>query len=333
MDNKKRILTGMRPTGNLHLGHYVGALENWLKLQYEYDCYFLIADYQALGDHLSETEKIRDSVIDVVLDWLSVGLDHKNSSFVIQSYIPEYSELSMLLSMFVPLSLVDRNPTLKSEINQQKKSDISLGFYNYPVSQAADILLSQADLVPVGDDQLPHIELTREIVRKFNSIYNKDIFKEPKELLGRVPRLVGIDGQTKASKSLNNAIFLSDSAEQVEEKVMKMYTDPTRIKVTDPGHVEGNVVFTYLDAFFEDKAKLEELKSKYKAGQIKDVEVKKILVETLNNFLNPIREKRAYYMNNMNEVREAISEGTKRAKIVAEETMKKVRDAMGLTNY
>jgi len=330
---QKRILTGIRPTGKLHLGHYVGALENWIKLQNDYECYFLIADYQALGDHLGETEKIRSSVIDVVLDWMSVGLDYKKNSFVIQSYVPEYSELFMLLSMFVPLSLVNRNPTLKEEISQQKKSDISLGFYNYPVSQVADILLSQADLIPVGEDQLPHIELTREVVRKFNRLYKSNVFKEPKELVGRIPRLVGIDGQSKASKSLDNAIFLSDSPKEVEKKVMKMYTDPTRIRATDPGHIEGNVVFSYLDAFYENKEELEILKEKYKEGQIKDVEVKTILAKTLNDFLEPIREKRAYYVNHMDEVRQAISEGTKRAKITAEETMKKVREVMGITNY
>ncbi len=331
--HKKRILTGMRPTGKLHLGHYVGALENWLALQNEYECFFLIADYQALGDHLGETERIRNSVIDVVLDWMAVGLDHEKSSFVVQSYIPEYAELFMLLSMFVPLSLVDRNPTLKAEIAQQKKSDVSLGFYNYPVSQAADILLSQAHLVPVGEDQLPHIELTREIVRKFNTIYNTKIFQEPKALIGRIPRLVGIDGQAKASKSLNNAIFLSDSPEEIKAKVKKMYTDPTRIRATDPGHVEGNVVFSYLDAFYNDKSDLKALKERYEKGQIKDVEVKQLLAETLCAFIAPIREKRSYYANNMKEVRRALQEGTERARTVAQKTMTQVRDVMGITKY
>jgi len=329
---KKRILTGVRPTGPLHLGHYVGALENWLKLQDEYECFFLISDYQALGDHLGETERIRNSVIDVALDWLSVGLDPKKCSFVIQSYVPEHAELFMLLSMFVPISLVDRNPTLKAEIVQQKKSDVSLGFYNYPVSQAADILLPQADLVPVGEDQLPHIELTREIVRKFNKTYG-NIFKEPQALVGRIPRLIGIDGKAKASKSLNNCIFLSDSAENVAKKVKSMYTDPTRLKSTDPGHIEGNVVFNYLDAFHTDPAELEILKKKYTEGKIGDGEVKNILTATLNTFLSPIRERRAFYQDHPEAVREALLGGTKKAKELAVATMLEVRKAMKITEY
>lgn len=330
--SKKRILTGVRPTGPLHLGHYVGALENWLKLQDKYECLFLISDYQALSDHLGETDRIRKSVIDVTLDWLSVGLDPKKCSFVIQSYVPEHAELFMLLSMFVPLSLVNRNPTLKAEIIQQKKSDVSLGFYNYPVSQAADILLPQADLVPVGEDQLPHIELTREIVRKFNSVYG-NVFKEPQALVGRIPRLVGIDGKAKASKSLNNCIYLSDSTEEVNKKVKSMYTDPTRLKATDPGHIEGNVVFSYLDAFYTDTAKLEDLKKKYTEGKIGDGEAKKILAEVLNTFLKPIRERRAFFKTHPEKVREALLIGTERAKKLAGATMLKVRKAMKITDY
>lgn len=329
---KQRILTGVRPTGPLHLGHYVGALENWLKLQDDYECFFLISDYQALGDHLGETEKIRNSVIDVALDWLSVGLDPKKCSFVIQSYVPEHAELFMLLSMFVPISLVDRNPTLKAEIIQQKKSDVSLGFYNYPVSQAADILLPQADLVPVGEDQLPHIELTREIVRKFNKTYG-DVFKEPQALVGRIPRLIGIDGKAKASKSLNNCIFLSDSAEAVIKKVKSMYTDPTRLKATDPGHIEGNVVFSYLDAFHPDAIELKNLKAKYVAGKIGDGDVKKILAEILNNFLNPIRERRAFFQAHPDAVKDALISGTEKAKKLAAATMLEVRNAMKIIGY
>ena len=329
---KKRILTGVRPTGPLHLGHYVGALENWLKLQDEYECFFLISDYQALGDHLGETDRIRNSVIDVTLDWLSVGLDPKKCSFVIQSYVPEHAELFMLLSMFVPLSLVDRNPTLKAEIIQQKKSDVSLGFYNYPVSQAADILLPRADLVPVGEDQLPHIELTREIVRKFNSVYG-DVFKEPQALVGRIPRLIGIDGKAKASKSLNNCIFLSDSAETVNKKVKSMYTDPTRLKATDPGHVEGNVVFNYLDAFHPDAQELTKLKKTYEAGQVGDGEVKNILAKILNDFLQPIRERRVYFLAHPEEVERALLDGTERAKKIAVATMNDVRNAMKISGY
>jgi len=281
---------------------------------------------------LGETDRIRNSVIEVVLDWLSVGLDPKKSSFVVQSYVSEHAELFMLLSMFVPISLVDRNPTLKAEIIQQKKSDVSLGFYNYPVSQAADILLPQADLVPVGEDQLPHVELTRDIVRKFNKTYG-NVFKEPKALIGRIPRLVGTDGKAKASKSLNNCIYLSDSREVVVKKVKSMYTDPTRIKATDPGHIEGNVVFMYLDAFYNDKKSLEKLKEDYKAGKVGDVTIKELLSNTLNEFLDPIRERREYFKSHPEEVRVAIQVGTDKARKIAQETMTKVREAMKITGY
>ena len=330
MSNQKRILTGMRPTGKLHLGHYVGALENWVKMQKEYDCYFLISDYQALGDYAEDVSKIRDSVIEVALDWLSVGLDPKKTTFIVQSYIPEYAELSMLLSMITPKSMIDRNPTLKAEMT--RLSNVTVGFYNYPMSQVADILLSKADLVPVGEDQLPHIELTREVARKFNRIY-KNIFPEPEALVGRVPRLVGIDGEAKMSKSLGNCIYLSDTEEEVAKKVKKMYTDPTRIKATDPGHIEGNVVFTYLDAFYSDKKELESLKGKYTQGKVGDVEIKELLADLLNNLLKPIRERRAYYIAHPEEVKSALIEGTLRAKKVAEETMLEVRKAMNITGY
>lgn len=327
---KKRILTGMRPTGSLHLGHYVGALENWIKLQGEYDCHFLIADYQAFGDYADNISKIRDSVIEVAIDWLSVGLDPYKTTFVIQSYVPEHAELTMLLSMVIPKSMIDRNPTLKAEAGLQK--DISLGFYNYPASQVADILLSRADLVPVGEDQLPHIELTREVAKKFNRMYG-NIFAMPEALLGRVPRLIGIDGKSKMSKSLGNCIYLSDSREIVEAKVKKMFTDPTRLKATDPGHIEGNAVFTYLDAFYNDVVELEDLKKQYTQGKLGDVKVKGILAEVLNKFLEPIREKRAFYKAHPEAVREALLEGTAKAKRVAMATMLEVREAMQITGY
>lgn len=327
---RKRILTGMRPTGPLHLGHYVGALENWVNLQKKYECYFLIADYQALGDYAEDVGRIRNSVIEVALDWLSVGLDPKTTSFVIQSHIPEYAELTLLLSMITPKGIIDRNPTLKSEMARQK--DVSLGFYNYPMSQVADILLLKANLVPVGDDQLPHIELTREIARKFNRIYGH-IFPIPDALVGRVPRLVGIDGEAKMSKSLMNCIYLSDSESEVAQKVKKMYTDPTRLRATDPGHIEGNVVFTYLEAFHLDKDELESLKKKYTQGKIGDAEVKDLLAKLLNNFLEPIREKRAYYQSHPEDVRDALVEGTLRAKKVAQATMLEVKNSINITNY
>lgn len=328
----KRILTGMRPTGPLHLGHYVGALENWLRLQNDYECYFLIADYQALGDHVNEIPRIRQSVIDVTLDWLSVGLDPKKSPFIIQSYVPEHAELTMLLSMITPIAYIERNPTLKAEMKQLNKKDISLGFFNYPASQIADILLYKANLVPVGEDQLPHVELTREIARKFNKLYG-DVFPIPEALVGRIPRLVGIDNKAKMSKGLGNCINLSDSAETVEKKVMQMYTDPTRKRITDPGHLKNNAVFTYLDAFHKNPEELKELKKRYKKGGMGDVEVKKILARILNDLLGPIRERRAYYKSHPEEVKAAIIDGTVRAKKLAEQTMIEVKTAMKIIQY
>lgn len=331
-DRRERILTGMRPTGLLHLGHYVGALENWIKLQDKYDCYFLIADYQAFGDHMAEVERIRSSVIDVALDWLSVGLDPKKTTFVVQSYVPEHAELAMLLSMIIPLSRIRQNPTLKAEMAQMNKKDLSLGFFNYPASQVADILLPKANLVPIGEDQLPHIELARDAAKKFNKLYGQ-VFPIPSALVGRVPRLVGIDGRSKMSKSLGNCIYLSDSKEVVEGKVRKMYTDPTRKSIMDPGHIEGNVVFTYLDAFHPDAEELQKLKLQYKEGGIGDVQTKEILADLLNQLLTPIRERRNYYKTHPEEVRAALIEGTLRAKKIAGETIKEVKSAMNIDHY
>ena len=332
MEKKKRILTGIRPTGPLHLGHYTGALENWVRLQDEYDCFFLIADYQALTDHIHDIDSIRSAVIEVTLDWLAVGLDPQRSAFVIQSHVPEFAELTMLLSMITPLAYLQRNPTLKAEMDRIEANELSVGFYTYPVSQIADILLPKADLVPVGDDQLPHIELTREIARRFNRTYGQ-VFPEPEALVGRVPRLVGTDGQAKMSKSLDNCIYLGDSAETVEQRVAGMYTDPTRLRSTDPGHVEGNPVFMYLDVFNPDTAEVEELKDRYRAGRVGDVEVKQRLARVLNDFMEPMRQRRRHYEQRMDEVEEALQEGTRRAKEVASATMDEVRSAMRIDSY
>lgn len=329
----ERILTGMRPTGPLHFGHYVGALENWVSLQDEYECYFLIADYQALGDHIREIDLIRQSVWDVALDWLSVGLDPEKTSFVVQSYVPEHAELTMYLSMLTPLNQHQRNPTLRAEISQLESENqaVTVGFFNYPLSQVADILLPRAHLVPVGEDQVPHIEYTRDIARRFNRTYG-DIFPEPREMVGRIPRLVGIDGQAKMSKSLNNAIYLSDDAEQVRGKVRRMVSDVTglhpRMRPTDPGIVEDNPAFLYLEAFDREVAEVEDLKTRYRDGKVSDVEVKDILTKVLNDFLAPIREKRAYYESHLELVKEAIISGTRREKKIAEETILQVREAM-----
>ena len=332
MEPQKRILTGIRPTGALHLGHYVGALETWLELQEEYDCFFLIADYQALGDHFSEIDLITDSVKQVTLDWLSVGLDPEKSTFIIQSYVPEHAELTALLSFITPLGMLERNPTLKGELDQLSVEKRTVGFFNYPMSQVADILLPRADLVPVGEDQAPHIEMTREVARKFNRMF-MDIFPEPSIKIGRVPRLKGIDGQNKMSKSKGNVIELRFTEEQVNKSVMSMYTDPTRLRATDPGHVEGNPVFQYHDAFNTNKEQVEDFKKRYREGKIGDVEVKKVLAKSINDFLDPIREKRSYFESHPNIVEEAIINGTNRARDVAKETMKMVRSAMKIDSY
>jgi len=329
---KKRILTGIRPTGALHVGHYVGALHNWIDLQDEYDCYFLIADYQALGDHFHEIELIRDSVLQVTLDWLSVGLDPEKSAFVVQSYVPEFAELTMLLSFITPLGMLERNPTLKGELDDLDIEQRTVGFFNYPMSQVADILLPRADLVPVGDDQLPHIEMTREVARKFNRMFGK-VFPESKELIGKVPRLSGTDGQGKMSKSKGNVIMLSDDENTVTKKIRGMFTDPNRIRADVPGKVEGNPVFQYHDAFNPDTAQVDDFKARYREGTVGDVEVKMALAEALNNFLDPIREKRAYYEQNMNLVEEAIMSGVSRMRVIAAETMEQVRDAMRISSY
>lgn len=331
-NEKKRILTGIRPTGALHLGHYSGALENWLRLQEEYDCFFLIADYQALSDHIDDIDGIRSSVIEVALDWLAVGLDPKESAFVIQSYVPEHAELTMLLNMITPLGRLQRNPTLKTEMEKLDSASLSVGFFTYPVSQVADILLPQAHLVPVGEDQIPHIEMTREIARKFNRMYG-EVFPEPKALMGRVPRLMGTDGQAKMSKSLSNCIYLGDDEKTVTERVRRMYTDPTRIHANDPGHVENNPVFMYHDTFNQDTAEVNDLKDRYRAGTVGDVEVKQKLATALNAFLDPIRERRRYYEEHLDEVKAALLDGTARAKKVAEATMDAVRSAMRISSY
>ena len=329
MAAKQRILTGIRPTGPLHLGHYVGALENWLRLQEQYECFVLIADYQALGDHIDEIDRIRKSVLDVALDWLAVGLNPTDNAFVIQSYVPEHAELTLLLSMITPMGRLERNPTLKSEMQRLESESMSVGFYTYPISQVADILLPKAHLVPVGEDQIPHIEMTREIARKFNRLYG-EVFPEPKALVGRIPRLMGTDGQAKMSKSLDNCIYLSDDAATVTERVRRMYTDPTRLRATDPGHVEGNPVFMYHDAFNPNKPEVDDLKERYVQGKVGDVEVKKTLAVAINAFLDPIRERRAYYEQRCDEVAAALLDGTRRARSIAAQTMLEVRTAMRL---
>jgi tryptophanyl-tRNA synthetase len=324
----QRILTGIRPTGPLHLGHYAGALENWVKLQADYDCHFLIADYQ-VSDYADDLPRVREAVWEVALDWLAVGLDPERSAFVIESLIPEHAELALWLSWFLPLGMLQRNPTLKAEMEDFGRKSVPVAFFTYPVMQVANILLPRAHLVPVGEDQLPHIELTREVARRFNRQF-KDVFPEPEGLVGRVPRLVGTDGQAKMSKSLSNAIHLKDPPEVVTEKVRSMYTDPTRLRATDPGHVEGNPVFLYHTVFNPDRAEVAELEERYRRGAVSDVEVKAKLAAALNTFLDPIRERRARFAARMGRVRDALAAGTERARREARTTMALVRDALDL---
>ena len=334
---KEILLTGDRPTGKLHIGHYIGSLKNRVKLQNsgKYDPYIMIADTQALTDNARNPEKIRNSLIQVALDYLAVGIDPSKSTIYVQSQIPALFELTSYYMDLVTVARLERNPTVKTEIKQKDfKDSIPVGFLNYPVSQAADITAFKATIVPVGDDQEPMLEQTREIVRTFNRVYNTDILVEPK---GYFPpkgsgRLPGLDGNAKMSKSLGNCIYLSDDAKTVQKKVMSMYTDPNHIHVEDPGKVEGNTVFTYLDIFDPDKDKVAELKAEYQKGGLGDVKIKRYLNKVLEAELAPIRERREKYAQDEDAIYEMLLEGSKKANTVANETLEQVRDAIGL-NY
>ncbi|MEX0621992.1 MAG: tryptophan--tRNA ligase [Candidatus Woykebacteria bacterium] len=329
---KKRILTGDRPTGKLHLGHYVGSLKNRIRLQDEFEVYLLVADLHALTTN-TDTSQLKQNIKDLVLEQLAVGIDPKKVTFCVQSQIPEDAQLAVIFSMLVNKPRLERIPTLKDMLRDLKIENPSLGLLSYPVLQAADILMVLADLVPVGKDQASHIELTREIAQKFNSTYKK-VLPIPEALIPQdIGTLPGIDGKMKMSKSLGNTIFLSDEEKTVEEKVMKMYTDPTRIHASDPGHVEGNPVFTYLNAFAqgEDKKKVEDYKEQYKKGTVGDTQVKQFLAAVLNKFLDPIREKRSQLEKEKGLVEQILEEGTKRTREQAIETLKEVKEAMGLS--
>lgn len=329
---QKRILTGDNTTGKLHLGHYVGSLENRVKLQDEYDTFIILADMHSFAypKYIEKPEVVHESVREVLLDNIAVGLDPKKVTFFPESQVPEIYELAIIFSMLVSHNRALRNPTLKEEIRDKKLGDsYSLGFINFPILQVADILSVKAGFVPVGEDQLPHLELTNEVVRRFNQLYKGEL-KEIKGLVGRVRRLIGTDGNTKMTKSLDNTIYLSDSAEEVERKVMSMYTDPTRIHSDDPGHLKGNPVFIYLDAFGKekDRAQIEEFKKKYKAGTVGDIEVKKYLIKVLNNFLEPIRKRRAEYESQPELVEQILKEGAQKVRKEAQKTLEDVRQAM-----
>ena len=333
----KIILTGDRPTGKLHLGHYIGSLHNRVQLQEdpENTLYIMVADQQALTDNADNPKKIQDSLFEVGLDYLAVGLDPSKSTIFIQSKIPQLPELTVYYLNLVTVARLERNPTVKSEIKEKGfEKSLPAGFLVYPVSQAADITAFKATHVPVGDDQKPMLEQAREVVRDFNRIYDTDALVEPELMLppkGR-GRLVGIDGRGKMSKSLNNGIYLSDSADEVEKKVMKMYTDPNHIRVEDPGQVEGNVVFTYLDIFDPDKEKVAELKEHYQRGGLGDVKIKRYLVDVLQNVLEPIRARRAEYENDRGYVLDMLKQGSEQAERVAAKTLDDVKSAMGI-NY
>ena len=343
---RKTILTGDRPTGKLHLGHYAGSLRNRVELQNsgKYDMYVFIADMQALTDNAKNPQKIRDNIIEVALDYLSVGLDPEKTCIFVQSQIPALSELTMYYMNLVSLARLKRNPTIKSEIKERGFGEtIPVGFLTYPISQAADITAFDADLVPVGEDQAPILEQDIEIVRTFNSIYGKSL-KEPKQLTPEnvCKRLPGIDGKNKMSKSLGNCIYLSDTPEEVTKKVMTMYTDPNHIRVEDPGDTKNNPVFMYLEAFSTDEhfakylpefKNLEDLKNHYEQGGVGDVKIKKFLANVLNDVLAPIRERRAIYENNIEAVYKMLEEGSKKARAKSEEVLTRVRKAIGIEYF
>lgn len=332
--NKKRILTGYTPTGKLHLGHFVGNLENLLKLKNEYETYLLLADTHALTTLSAKPEVVRQHTLDVLLDLLSVGLSEDEVVYHVESEIPEIYELASLFSMYVSHNRALRNPTIKDEITMKGLGDqFSLGFVNYPMFQAADILCVRGELVPVGLDQEAHLEQSREIARVFNSLAEKNgleaIFPEPKALIGRVGKLIGTDGNPKMSKSLGNTIYLSATPDEVKQKVMNMYTDPKRIHATDPGTVEGNPLFIYLDTFgaASDKDQIDEYKDRYRKGTVGDVEVKKYLVGVIERFLAPIQERRAEY-DNEKKLLDILHAGTKRTRDEATQVLQDVKKAL-----
>src|ERR687883_760204 len=326
---RKRILTGDRPTGKLHLGHYVGSLANRVRLQDEYECFFLIADYHALTTAYEEPSEIGENVRELVLDYLAVGIDPERSTIYLQSLAPEVCELQLLLSMLISVPRLQRVPTLKEVIRDLQLESASLGLLSYPVLQAADITSVRAHLVPVGKDQASHLEITRELARRFNELYG-EVFPIPETLIGDVPTLVGIDGEARMSKSLGHAIMLSDDAATVEQKVRGMYTDPNRVRADIPGTVEGNPVFIYHDAFNPNVDEVNDLKERYRQGKVGDVEVKKKLAAAINNFLEPIRERRAELERNPRIVEEVLAAGSARARQEAGETLRIMKEAMGL---
>jgi len=326
---RKRVVSGMRPTGRLHLGHLVGALQNWVTLQETYECFYFVADWHALTSNYAETAPIVEDALDNVADWIAAGIDPERSTLFVQSLVPEHAELYLLLQMVTPIPWLERVPTYKEQIEQLSDRDLSnIGFLGYPLLQTADVIIYNAHGVPVGEDQVPHLELSREVVRRFHNFYG-DVFVEPQPLLTRTSRLPGLDNR-KMSKSYGNTIDLADTAEDVVKKVRQMYTDPKRIRADIPGTVDGNPVFTYHDAFNPNHAEVEDLKARYRAGKVGDVEVKTKLAAAINAMLDPMRERRAAALARPGYLREVLLEGSGRARAVAQETMARVREAMRL---
>lgn len=325
-EEKKRILTGHRPTGPRHIGHLLGTLETWKRLQGTHECFFLVADLHVLTTDYHPGH-LQDNIRNMLADWLAAGIDPRHATIVLQSIIPEHAQLALLLGMLTSVARLERVPTYKDqtrELNLQPSS----GLLTYPVLQTADILLYKAQLVPVGEDQLPHIELAREIARRFNQTFG-ETFPEPEALLSQAPRLPGTDNRTMHT-SYGNAIFLGDTPEETSRKVMSMYTDPTRLRSTDPGHVEGNPVFALLEVFHPHSEDVEELKARYRLGRVGDVEVKRILASSLNKYLAPLRERRADYLSRPSELMEVLYGGTERARRIARLTLEEVYEKMGL---
>jgi tryptophanyl-tRNA synthetase len=331
---RKRVLTGDRPTGRLHLGHWVGSIRNRVRLQEEMDCYFIIADLHTLTtrpekEHVAQ---VPGMIHEMVLDYLALGIDPERSRIFVQSAVPETAELNLYFSMLVTLPRLERLPTIKDMAQAADLDVMPFGLVGYPVLQAADILLPRAHVVPVGRDNLSHVEITREIARRFNYLYG-DVFPEPEPLVAEIEVLPGIDGKQKMSKSLGNAILLSDDEATVTRQVMRMYTDPNRVRADIPGRVEGNPVFTYHDLFNPDRAEVEDLKTRYREGRVGDVEVKRKLIRALEGFLGPIRERRAELASRRGLVEEILHAGNQAARDRARETIGLAREAMGLTYY
>ena len=326
-----RVVSGMRPTGQLHLGHLVGALSNWVPLQDQYDCFYFVADWHAITSEYADTSALVPNAYDMVADWIAAGLDPEKSTFFVQSLVPEHAELFLLLSMVVPVPWLERVPTYKEQQEDLKEKDLStLGFLSYPLLQTADVAMYDARFVPVGDDQVAHLELAREAVRRFNKVFGDDTLVEPQPLLTKMSRLPGLDGDKKMSKSLGNTIQLSDDADTVVKRVRQMYTDPKRVRADIPGTVEGNPVFVYHDTFNPDTAEVDDLKERYRAGKVGDVEVKTKLAKALNARLDPIRERRAAVLARPGHVKDILHDGSKKARVIACETMERVRDAVKL---